>query len=271
MHIIRYQSNTHSILLLRSVWCLPSESTAGTGVGLMAQSSQPSPAEGPVVDRLRRHDGEFLRVAWPPNYFMQTVFPAKGCVDDWDSMNQEAANQDIQFTLRSRDRKRKTSNLPEVKTWLLISGPEGLVLKFYHRLRQVVTLCMGTGKGLPPRYRVRLQSITQGQVQAAQIDTTAAISHKYLPADTGEGVRADVDADVASDASDEDPSLNHSLAARRSSRAHAGDQAPTANTHHTEAGISFLKAGFSSEDFDTRALHELVFRAAKALEVSLLE
>jgi hypothetical protein len=199
------------------------------------------------------------------------VFPAKGCVDDWDSMNQEAANQDIQFTLRSRDRKRKKTSPPDVKTWLLISGPEGLVLKFYHRLRQVVALCMGTAKGLPPRYRVRLQSITQGQVQAAQIDTTAAIGHKYLPADTGEGVRDDVDADVASDASDEDPSLNLSLAARRSSRAHAGDQAPTANTHHTEAGITFLKAGFSSEDFDTRALHELVFRAAKALEVSLLE
>jgi hypothetical protein len=202
---------------------------------------------------------------------MTTVFPAKGLADDWDSMKQEAANQDIEFTLRSRDRKRKNIKQQELTTWLLISGPEGLVRNFYNRMRTVVSTCMGTAKGLPPRYRVRLQSITQGQVQPEQINITTSTSHNYLPADTGEGVSAGADADIASDASDDDPTVDRSSAARRSSRAHAGDQAPVANTHHTEAGVTFLREGFCSEDFDTRALHELVLRAAKALQVIILE
>ena len=103
---------------------------------------------------------------------MTRVLPAKGHADDWDSLKQEAANQDIEFTLRSRDRKRNNLKQHDLATLLLISGPEGLVRDFYHRMRKVVSTCMGTAKGLPPRYRVRLQSITQGLVQAAQINIT---------------------------------------------------------------------------------------------------
>jgi hypothetical protein len=172
---------------------------------------------------------------------MATVFPAKGYVDDLESLNLEAANQDTDFTLRSRGRKRNKSGPQHMTTWLLISGPEGSVLGFYLRLRQMVSQCLGTARGLPPWYRVRLQSITQGQVQAAQIDTTATTSHAYLPADTGEGVRVGADAVIASEASGEDPSLDQSSAVRLSSRAQAGQQAPTADTHQAEAGVIFSK------------------------------
>jgi hypothetical protein len=51
-----------------------------------------------------------------------------------ERMNLESANQDTDFTLSSRGRKRNKSGPQPMTTWLLISGPEGSVLGFYHSL-----------------------------------------------------------------------------------------------------------------------------------------
>ena len=117
---------------------------------------------------------------------------------------------------------------------------------------------------------MRQQSITQGHVQAAPIDTTAATRHAYLSVDMGEGVRVGADAVIASEASAEDPSLDQSSTVRRSSRAQAGQQASTADTYQAAAGVIFSKKDSGARTL-TQALHKLVSRAAKALQVINLE
>jgi hypothetical protein len=113
---------------------------------------------------------------------------------------------------------------------------------------------------------VHQQSITQGHVQAAPIDTTAATLHAYLSVDMGEGVRVGADAVLASETLAEDPSLDQSSTVRRSSRAHAGQQASTADTYQAAAGVIFSKKDFGAQTL-TQALHELLFGAAKALQI----
>jgi hypothetical protein len=122
---------------------------------------------------------------------------------------------------------------------------------------------------LPPWYRARVQSITEGQVQAAQIDTTAATCHAYLPADTGEGVQAGADADIASEASGGDPSLGRRRSVVHLVRKQVGKRQLLTPT--TRKPVTLFKEGFWSTEFDTRALHEIVFRAAQTLQVILFE
>jgi hypothetical protein len=94
-----------------------------------------------------------------------------------------------------------------------------------------------------------VQSITEGQVQAAQIDTTAATCHAYLPADTGEGVQAGADADIASEASGGDPSLGRRRSVVHLVRKQVGKRQLLTPT--TRKPVTLFKEGFWSKEFDT--------------------
>lgn len=88
----------------------------------------------------------------------------------------------------------------------------------------------------------------------------------YHSADMVEGVRVGADAVIASEASSEDPSLDQFSTVLRSSRAQTGQQASTADTHQAADGVIFSKMD-SGDRTLTQALHQLVFRAAKALQI----
>jgi hypothetical protein len=109
-------------------------------------------------------DGEFARVFWPRELTLSTAFPPAGSPGDVSSMHELAGNLGVQWSLRTRTRKRKNDKSPQPASQLIMAGPIGSVLPFYRWLRFRVGQRLGSWAALTSVRNVFLQQVLGGDV-----------------------------------------------------------------------------------------------------------
>ena len=190
-------------------WTLATGSAAGSSS--RGSSHLPQPAytagvpRGPMPQMMAAHEdpearrfwlsaGEHIRIWWPHDCSVANCFPPQGSADDYYSTMQSAAQEGVTFSLRGKTKIRHKGAAIETKlrpSLMQVTGPQGLTVTWYNRIRRIAGRTRKTFVGLPPGRKLQVLQVTSEGLQKPQ-DTTGGpkSSTDVRPVDPREDISA---------------------------------------------------------------------------------